>query len=342
MSERIAAAAVLVVLFAACALSPAPALAADKEVQVVVDSDDDSSAWLGVSIMELDDELRDDLDIGDDIDGIVVTDVYDGSPAEEAGLEEDDVIISVNGEKGKDLSHFVDLVRSKKPGDEVELRIYRDGEMKTVKATLAEHEGIYVVKKDGLDLESLGNLEALAALGNIIIPDIDLGTSSWGRRGRLGVYIDDVSGDLADYFEVPGGEGVLVEQVVEDSPAEKAGIKAGDIIYKIGDTTICCTDELVKAIGKMESDRETPIVLIRKGKQMTVKAVVEESEYDKALQAYKVHIGDLADKDIFIKSLESKELSDEERAELKEEVKQLKKELKELREELKQLATERD
>jgi C-terminal processing protease CtpA/Prc len=346
MSGRIAAAAVLVALFAACIAVPTPALAGEKEYKVVIETDDEGGGWLGIGIMELDDKLRDKLDVDEDIEGIVVTEIYDDSPAEDAGLKEHDIVISIDGEKGKDLSHFVKLVKSKDPGAEVEIQIYRDGKMKKVNATLAEREDTFVwTMKDleGLEgLEALGSLEALAALDHIVIPEIDLGVSSWGRRGRLGVYIEDVSGDLAEYFEIPGGEGVLVEGVVEDSPAEAAGIQAGDIIYKIGGYEICCTEELVKAISKMETGAETPIVLIRKGKQVTVMATVEESEYDKAMQEYKIQLENLGDKDIIIRGLKSDELTEEEKAELKAELKELQEELQELRKELKELATDKD
>jgi C-terminal processing protease CtpA/Prc len=345
MFGRIAAAAVLVALIAACVVVPAPAIAGEKEVKVVIEGD--GGGWLGIGITELDEKTREKLDLDSEIEGILITEVYDDSPAEKAGLKEHDVVISIGGEKGKDLSHFVKLVKEKDPGTEVDVQIYRDGKMKTVKATLAERENTFVWKDfEGLEglkgLEALESLEALKALEHIVIPEIDIGVSSWGRRGRLGVYIEDVSGELAEYFEIPGGEGVLVEGVVEDSPAEEAGIKAGDIIYKIDGEAICCTEELVKAISKMEAEKETPIVLIRKGDEVTVHAVVEESEYDKAMQAYKVQMGDLADKQIFIKGLDTGKLTDEEKAELKAELKELQEDLEELREELKELAADRD
>ncbi len=347
MFWRIAAAAVLVALVAACVVVPAPALAGEKEVKVVIDAKGDDGGWLGIGIQELDSKLRGKLEIGDDIEGILVTEIYDDSPAEKAGLEEGDIVVSINGEKGKDLSHFVELVKSKAPGTEVEIKIYRGGKTKTVKATLAEREDTFVWSSfDGLEglksLEALEGLEGLKALEHIVIPEIDIGMSSWGSRGRLGVYIEDVSGDLAEYFEIPGGEGVLVEGVVEDSPAEAAGIKAGDIIYKIDGKTLCCTEELVKAIAKMETDKQTPIVLIRKGKEVTVQVVVAESEYDKAMKEYKIQLGDLGKKEYFIKASAGDELSDKERAELKAELKELQKELEELREELKELATKKD
>ena len=341
MFERIAAAAVLVALVAACVVVPTPALAGEKEIKVVIETDDDGGGWLGIGIQELDSKIRGKLDLDSDIEGILIIEIYDDSPAEEAGLQEHDVLVSINGKKGKDLSHFVKLLKSKDPGTEVELEIYRDGKMKTVDATLGERETTFIWK--GLaGLEGLRGLEALKALEHIVIPEIDIGMSTWGRRGRLGVYIDDVSGDLAEYFEIPGGEGVLVEGIVEDSPAEAAGIKAGDIIYKVDGKTVCCTEELVEAIAKMEADEETPIVLIRKGNEVTVGAVVAESQYDKAMQSYKIQVGDLGDSDLFIRAFESGELSEEELAELKADLAELQEDLEELREELKELATDKD
>ncbi|MCK4409392.1 MAG: PDZ domain-containing protein, partial [Candidatus Eisenbacteria sp.] len=259
MFGRIAAAAVLVALVAACAVVPAPALAGEKKIKVILETDDDEGGWLGVGIQELDSKIRGKLDLDSDIEGILIIEIYDDSPAEEAGLKEHDVLVSINGEKGKDLSHFVKLLKSKDPGTEVEIEIYRDGKMKTVDATLGKRESTIIWKGlGGLEalrgLEALESLEALKALEHFVIPEIDIGMSSWGRRGRLGVYIEDVSGDLAEYFEIPGGEGVLVEGIVEGSPAEAAGIKAGDIIYKVDGKAICCTEELVKAIAKMETD----------------------------------------------------------------------------------------
>ncbi len=347
MFERIAAAAVLVTLVAACVVVPAPALAGEKEVKVVIKTDDDGGGWLGIGIQELDSKIRGKLDIGSDIEGILITEIYDDSPAEEAGLEKHDILVSVNGEKGKDLSDFVELIRANAPGTDVEIQVYRDGKMKTVGATLGKRENTLIWKGlEGLEglrgLEALEGLEALKALEHIVIPEIDIGMSSWGRRGRLGVYIENVSGDLAEYFEIPGGEGVLVEGVVEDSPAEAAGIMAGDIIYKVDGKAVCCTKELVDAIAKMEADEETPIVLIRKGNEVVVQAVVAESEYDKAMQAYKIRVSDLGDRDVFIRALDSHDLSEEDLDELKAALAELQEELEELRAELKELATDTD
>ena len=269
MIGRIAAAAVLACLVAACVMAPAPALAGEKEDYeeqrhvITIKTGDEGSGWLGIGIMDLDDKYRQKLEVGDDIKGIVVTEVYDDSPAEEAGLKEHDIVISIDGKKGTDVTSFVDLVKSREPGDKVEILVYRDGEMKTLDATLAEREDTFIWS--GIDIEGLEGLEALEglkALEHIYIPEIAIGLSS-GGRGKLGVYIEDLSEDMAEYFEVPDGKGVLVEGTVDDGPAEKAGIKAGDVIYKIDGERIWNSKDLVKSIGAIAGEGDKPIVLIR-------------------------------------------------------------------------------
>lgn len=355
MFRRIAAAAVLVCLVAACIMVSAPACAGDKETtRIVINSADDGAGWLGVGIQELTGKLRDKLDIDDDIKGVLVTEVYDDSPAEEAGIKDHDVIISIDGKRSEDVSDLVDLVKSREPGTDVTVTVYRNGSELSLEATLAARKKTFIWKGDdelydlqilkSLEgLEALKGLEELKGLEHLIIPEIGIGFSGWGKRGKLGVYVEDVSGELGEYFEIPGGEGVLVEGVVEDSPAEKADIRAGDIIYKIDGKALCCTEELVKAISKMKPDVETPIVLIRKGDQKTVTAVVGESEYDKAMREYKITIDELGDTEDLIRSIEKeKELTDEEREEIREAITELRHELQELKEELEELRRDTD
>ena len=346
MSGRIAAAAVLVAMVAAIMVVPVPAMCGDKSESrtIVITSDDESGGWLGVGISELDEKIREKMGIADDVKGVLVTEVYEDSPAEAAGIKANDVILSLDGEKSNDVTALVKLVKERKPGTDVTVKVMRDDKEHTYTATLAEREKM-IVWDQLYGLEALKGLEALEGLEalKIAIPEISIGVSGWGGKGRLGVYVKDVSGDLADYFEVPGKEGVLVEGIVEGSAAEKAGIQAGDIIYKIDGEELCCTDELVKAIAKMETGVETPIELIRKGDHKTVMAVVSESEYDKAMHEYKIQLEKLSESDALIKVIEDEaNLTDEERQELVEDLRELQEELKELREELNEMKSDLD
>jgi serine protease Do len=127
---------------------------------------------------------------------------------------------------------------------------------------------------------------------------------------------------------------VLVDDIVEDSPAEAAGIQAGDVIVRIGDENVADTEELVEAISEMEADVPTPIVVIRKGERMTVEAAVGESEYKKTIEefkkAYELKADDLE------KQIHKIKISGE-GEELREELDELKEELDELKEELEEL-----
>jgi len=148
------------------------------------------------------------------------------------------------------------------------------------------------------------------------------------------VYIDDLSEGLAEYFAVPDGKGALVEDVVEDSPAAKAGIRAGDVIIRVADERVGSVEDLREAIGDMEAGEPTAVVVWRNGKQQTLQATVEESEYAKAKRVYIGSLGDDAKmKAIYIGEHEEqlKETVEELRAQiekLKEEIRDLKQEVK--------------
>jgi C-terminal processing protease CtpA/Prc len=330
MARKVFIIAVLAALALLIIAAPAVAKDGEKRTIVVKSGDDDEilikesrGTWLGVGIADLKEKGK---------SGVLVTEIYDDSPAEAAGLEEDDVILAVDDKKIDDIDELVKAIQSREPGDDISLTIDRDGKEQLIIATLGERPEEYV----WLDETSLLGLTELgAALGHLYIPEINIGFSGFGGRGRLGVYVHDLSEGLAEYFKVPDGEGVLVDDIVEDSPAEAAGIKPGDVIVKIGDEDVADTDELVDAISEMKKDTPTPIVLIRKGERVTVEATVGASEHEKALehfkQAYKLKANDLE------KKIHTMKLSDEDREELREELEELKEELEELKKELREL-----
>lgn len=98
------------------------------------------------------------------------------------------------------------------------------------------------------------------------------------KAGYLGVQIQDLSEQLSEYFKVKEGNGVLVSEVVEDSPAEKAGLKAGDIITKVDDKNVANTSELTKAVRSYEPETQVNIVVVRNGKTKKLNATLGETE----------------------------------------------------------------
>jgi len=98
--------------------------------------------------------------------------------------------------------------------------------------------------------------------------------------GFLGVHIQDLTGQLAEYFKIKDGKGVLVSEVVEDGPADKAGLKAGDIITKIDDKDISTTAELSDAVREYAPESKVTVSVLRDGKSKNFKATLGEANVD--------------------------------------------------------------
>lgn len=91
-----------------------------------------------------------------------------------------------------------------------------------------------------------------------------------GSRARLGVRIEPLSADLASALDVPGGEGVMIVQVIDDTPAARAGLKAGDVILSVNDHGVKDTEALQQALRDV--DGRVSLVVSRKGSRRTVEA----------------------------------------------------------------------
>jgi C-terminal processing protease CtpA/Prc len=98
------------------------------------------------------------------------------------------------------------------------------------------------------------------------------------KGGFLGVQIQDLSEQLRGYFKVKDGNGVLVSEVVKDSPAQKAGLKAGDIITKVDDKDIENAGDLTMTVRGYEPETKVSVSVIRDGKKKNLKAILGEAE----------------------------------------------------------------
>jgi len=311
---------------------------------VTIELTGDDAGWLGVGIADLDEKKRESMGV-DRKHVVIITEVYENSPAEEAAIQTGDIVISVSGNDVKSTKQLADMIGGMDPYTNIEIELLRDGKKIVKKAVLGVRPYRFVLTDDEderayFDLEGL---DALGKLGRMFFPRVDIGMG-WAGKGRLGVYVDDLSDGLAEYFRVPDGKGVLVEEVVEDSPAEAGGIRAGDVIIRIGDTGISNTDELVDAISSMTAGVETPIVIVRKGSETALKITVEESATQKYITALKrIQIGgdhvmtiSPDERHMIIEDLEEfrgvrKEALQEEIEELREALDELKKEMEKLK-----------
>jgi predicted metalloprotease with PDZ domain len=96
------------------------------------------------------------------------------------------------------------------------------------------------------------------------------------NRESQGMHLMELNDQLGEYFGAPNGSGVLVEKVRKGSAADKAGLKAGDVLLKIGKRTIDDLEDVSKAFSKFDEGDKVDIEILRKGSGMTLPLEVAE------------------------------------------------------------------
>jgi C-terminal processing protease CtpA/Prc len=228
--------------------------------------------WIGVYVQDMDADLRRYLDLEERY-GVLINDVADDSPAEEAGLREEDVIIRFDGKRIRNSKDLSRAVGRKEPGEKVKLEIIRDSEKKKITLRIAEKpRGFY------------------SRYGKT--PRTFYGPFKGYRRPWLGIRMTDLNKDLAQYFKVDKKEGVLILSVEEDSPAENSGLKAGDIITRMDGEKIQVSEDVKDIIEEKEVGDEIEIKIIRKGNKQTLKAKLERAPRSYSFYFDKDRVGD--------------------------------------------------
>lgn len=102
------------------------------------------------------------------------------------------------------------------------------------------------------------------------------------RRGRLGVMVQDLTPELAKAFDIKESQGAVIAKIVVDSPAAKAGLKAGDVVTRINGKQIITSSELRNIVGLLQIGETVALDVLRDGKARTVKIVLAEPLQEKA------------------------------------------------------------
>lgn len=197
--------------------------------------------WLGVYVTHVPAELR---------EGVLIYRVVPDSPADEAGMEEGDIILKFDGRKVRSPSHLTRLVRRAEVGEKVKIEVLRDGESRELEVEIGERE-------EGCCYE-------------FYLKPCPYGFP-FPPKVYLGVKFQELNKDLAEYFGVSEGEGVLITKVEKRSPAAKAGLKAGDIITKIDEEKVKDPEEVWEVLRDIKPGEEVPVEIIRHGERKTLR-----------------------------------------------------------------------
>src|SRR5262245_44158857 len=120
---------------------------------------------------------------------------------------------------------------------------------------------------------------AVAAPKNHKIPSGDgssMNVTVTAGKGRLGVSVLQISGELRTHFGAPGDRGVLVDAVRPDSPAAKAGVQVGDVITELDTTQVGSASDLLSSLSTRKKGDSVAIAAIRNGKRVDLKATLED------------------------------------------------------------------
>jgi C-terminal processing protease CtpA/Prc len=234
--------------------------------------------WLGVYSQALTPELREGLDYSGQ--GVLINRVVPGSPADRAGLQKGDLLVRVGSRVVDSPEALLRVVRAARVGQNVALQIVRAGKSQTLSAKLegrSADENIEAPEPPDMDRDRVepAPMEGEDQDIGIPFPDEGLAMLQTMGRGRLGVRIESLDPDLGEYFGVKDGKGALVLEVVKDTPAERAGMKTGDVILRVGDHAVSGSEDLIDAIRSSEG--EVSLTVVRHGTKRVVEARLEKA-----------------------------------------------------------------
>jgi membrane-associated protease RseP (regulator of RpoE activity) len=246
-------------------------------------SRDSDRGYLGVSVQRLRHSLKEAFDIPDDVDGLLVSKVYDGSPADRAGIEEKDVVTRFNGKRVDNEDDFTRMIRDSRPGSQATIEVWRDGRSRELRATLASVRGearqSWSWSNDDDDDNDRTPMMPTPPTPPTA-PRARLFNFSNSDHGHMGVYLQDLNKDIAGYFSMSDDRGALIWQVIEDSPADEAGLKAGDVVTRVEDKDVRDSQDLREMLADHEAGETVSITYMRRGQSETTEVKLNEGEQE--------------------------------------------------------------
>ncbi|MCF8111346.1 MAG: DegQ family serine endoprotease [Desulfobacteraceae bacterium] len=218
-----------------------PSKMAGDIIEQLKDKGEVTRGWLGVGIQELNDEIKEYYGTEK---GVLVTQVFDGDPAEKAGIEPNDIIVSVNGKKVDSPRELSRIIADIKPGEEAEIKLIRGGKTRTVDVTLA--------KRDEQKLAETGQQpEEPGATG-------------------LGITVSDVTEDIASQLNLRDAAGAVVTEVESGRKAAEAGFRRGDVIKEINHEPVNSSKDFREKVEKADKGDILQFYVIRPRTGITI------------------------------------------------------------------------
>ncbi len=190
--------------------------------------------WLGVSVQDITEEIAKNLNL-EMKEGALVSDVFEGDPADKAGIKTGDVIVEIDGTKIKDTHELLRAVALIPVGKKISVRALRNGDRKNFVVTVTERT-----------------------------EEKTLAKATKGEE-YFGMTVQEITPEIAEHLGLAGTTGVIVTGVKADGPAKQAGIQENDIVLQVNKTRISDLENYVDVMSKVSSNKSV-LVLIKRGR----------------------------------------------------------------------------
>ena len=265
--------------------------------QGMVDVDGDlqlfagSGGWLGVGVSEVSGDKAKELKLPEER-GAMLGKIVADSPAAKAGLQENDVVLEINGQRVEGSEQFRRMIHEIPAGRTANLTVWRDGRSQNIKVTLGKPEGANLKAFTHNPKAFSFSMPELS-----VVPDMSgldhLRSFSLVAPGQpvLGIDAETLQGEFGQYFGAPDGEGVLVRRVFANSPAAKAGVKVGDVITGLNGERIRNASELREKILTKHDDGTVKLGILRNKIEMNLSVELPKpEENDEPFLSERTHI----------------------------------------------------
>ena len=238
------------------------------------------ASYLGVGVADITAERAKALNLKEER-GAEITSVDDGSPAARAGIKEGDVVLEYDGTAVQGIEQLTRLVHETPVGRQVRISVWRNGAAQTLTANIEARKSLQSpamprslgVHRDGdfLVFPDFGGGQSSFVMPPIEIPRFQM-TS---QNPVLGIEGESLTSQqqLAEFFGVK--DGVLVKSVVKNSAAEKAGIKAGDVVVKLDDSSVATPQDITRALRALGSRKTFTLTVVRNKKEIPLTVTIE-------------------------------------------------------------------
>jgi len=223
--------------------------------------------WMGVSIGENEDGRTE------------IVGVEKESPAELAKLKKGDIVVTMDGKDVMSSAALASEIRKRKPGQDVAVKVERDGKPVEVKVKLGDYP------------ENEAHLELARAFPRLFTPDKDAQVYLTPRaktlpdlervfaltqRKYIGVFLSELTPELSEHFGLKEGTGLQVTKFAEKSPARDAGLKVGDVVFKVDGVKVETVEKLGQIVQDKKKGETVKLELLRDKKAMSLDVPVGE------------------------------------------------------------------